>query len=682
MFKSVKELVEELFEPVAYSRKNEELKEKAADLLEKEYSKQKDSGLTDIQAMGYVMNRYGSLDSVCRLGDGSGASDDKAPMTLKAFKKLFRRIRILSMLTSIFFTSAFMAAFQGIVMKSPMYIITVTIYMTIGTGFFMLFRKIRKKHPYESICLEKDAKDKFFFCRDRHAIRLINSLFLLVGLLAYFVSLTFGRAKSDSMSYDELTVLVNMNMTLPGIGVFLVIKYLLDNVFLLGASPEKHRKSLLRYAGRLSAICGAFCIISALFVILFRDKLLNPFVPVYFGTAIFIVIGLFISYRKRKPLVRRNFYISKPLAVICAAAVLMISVVRRFQEDVYVLQPYLMQISKVRHEEHEIAYDEKTGVYTIEAGDDDFKILHLTDIHIGGSVTSSYKDYKAFEACRALIEYTAPDLVVVTGDLVFPMGIMSFSLNNEAPVIQFSEFMRNLGIPWAFTYGNHDTESMATGNRTDINELYKSLSFKSSENLLYPYISPDITGRCNQMIKIENPDGSIRQALFLIDSNDYTGESINEYDYIHDDQVDWYEEQVETLQAEQPDVRSMIFFHIPLQQYRTAYELYMEGSSDVTYFFGENNEEMIEKVCCSDYPSKLFDTAAALGSTKAMFCGHDHYNNLSVEYRGIRLTYGMSIDYLAMPGIDKDTAQRGGELITIGKDGEFEISQIPLTEIE
>ena len=50
------------------------------------------------------------------------------------------------------------------------------------------------------------------------------------------------------------------------------------------------------------------------------------------------------------------------------------------------------------------------------------------------------------------------------------------------------------------------------------------------------------------------------------------------------------------------------------------------------YFFGFNDEKMINKICASDYPSKLFDTAADLGSTKGFFCGHDHYNNMSLEY--------------------------------------------------
>ncbi len=125
----------------------------------------------------------------------------------------------------------------------------------------------------------------------------------------------------------------------------------------------------------------------------------------------------------------------------------------------------------------------------------------------------------------------------------------------------------------------------------------------------------------------------------MIDSNAYTGNGINDYDYIHDDQVEWYKQNVERLNArEARTVDSMAYFHIPLQECRTAYELYVAGSDEVKYFFGRNDEKMINKVCCSDYPSKLFDTMVELNSTKAVFCGHDHYNNMSLEYRGIRLT--------------------------------------------
>lgn len=38
----------------------------------------------------------------------------------------------------------------------------------------------------------------------------------------------------------------------------------------------------------------------------------------------------------------------------------------------------------------------------------------------------------------------------------------------------------------------------------------------------------------------------------------------------------------------------------------------------------------------------------------------------------------MSIDYLAMPGIESDTSQRGAELITLHPDSSWDLEQIPL----
>jgi hypothetical protein len=280
------------------------------------------------------------------------------------------------------------------------------------------------------------------------------------------------------------------------------------------------------------------------------------------------------------------------------------------------------------------------------------------------------------------VENTKPDFIIITGDSVFPLGIMSFSLNNYVPMVQLASFMRNLGIPWAITFGNHDTEDIATNTETEISDIFAKFSFSKTHSLLYPEIQPSITGRSNQIILLNNLDGSIRQALFLIDSNDYRSNAINDYDYIHDDQVEWYRESLLSLKEESGQMpRSLLFFHIPLQEYKTAYDLYKEGSNDVSYHFGIVGEDN-EAICASDVHSSLFDAAVELDSTKGMFCGHDHYNNISLTYRGIRLTYGMSIDYLAMPGIAKRTDQRGGTIITIHNDSSFDVEQIPLWKIE
>lgn len=67
----------------------------------------------------------------------------------------------------------------------------------------------------------------------------------------------------------------------------------------------------------------------------------------------------------------------------------------------------------------------------------------------------------------------------------------------------------------------------------------------------------------------------------------------------------------------------------------------------------------------------MFDTMESLGSTQGIFCGHDHINNYSIEYKGIRLTYGMSVDYLAYKDIDQQGDYRGCTLITVNPDGSF-----------
>ena len=347
------------------------------------------------------------------------------------------------------------------------------------------------------------------------------------------------------------------------------------------------------------------------------------------------------------------------------------------------LQPYISTIPVVDLPKHQVSYDADTGIYSIqkEPGKD-FKILQLTDIHIGGSAFSYSKDLKALQAVYALVNETKPDLVVVTGDFVFPLGIESFSFNNYTPILQLASFFRNMGVCWAFTYGNHDTEFVASHSEKELDDLFSKFSYDTTKSLLYTDKQPDITGRSNQVILIKNKDGSINQALYMIDSNSYSSAKLNDYDYIHDDQVDWYEQSVKELSKQQgTTISSLVFTHIPLQEYKTAYELHKKGNKEeVTYYFGEVGEAG-ESICCSEHRSQLFDRIVDLKSTKAIFCGHDHYNNIALGYKGVKLVYGMSIDYLAMHKISKETKQRGGTLISLHDDSTFDLKQIPLTSI-
>ena len=71
----------------------------------------------------------------------------------------------------------------------------------------------------------------------------------------------------------------------------------------------------------------------------------------------------------------------------------------------------------------------------------------------------------------------------------------------------------------------------------------------------------------------------------------------------------------------------------------------------------------------------MFETMLSLGSTQAMFYGHDHLNNILLECSGIKMSYGYSIDYFAYAGIDKLGSQRGCTMLTCKPDGEFSIDK-------
>ena len=400
-------------------------------------------------------------------------------------------------------------------------------------------------------------------------------------------------------------------------------------------------------------------------------------------SAFFVTLfGIWIVVYSVTRLNRCTYSVKKHARAVIAVAVavsLVLGLYRLLSRDIWLTQPYINTVPYLNESDCDISYEQETGVYTISKAEGDFKILQLTDIHLGGSALCYDKDSLALQAVYALLEATRPDLVVVTGDLTYPVGLSSFSFNNTAPVQQFAAFMRNTGIPWAFAYGNHDTENYAATDTAEIQELYQSLSWKTSHTLLYPYIQPEIYGRNNQLIEIRGADDALIQAVFLLDSNSYTGEGFNKYDYIRDDQIEWYCDQIRRLnQEERATIPSLVFFHIPLQEYQTAYDLYEQGSDEVRYWFGEKGQE----VGSSDHPSRMFDAAKELGSTTGFFCGHNHLNNYSIEYEGIRLTYGMSIDYLATPGIARMTKQRGGTLITIHNDGSSDIQQVPLSSLE
>jgi len=395
--------------------------------------------------------------------------------------------------------------------------------------------------------------------------------------------------------------------------------------------------------------------------------------------------------------------------------------------------------------------------FEVEMKGDTFKILQLTDAHfINADSTSDdpsmdlvLRDEWAKTAITEVIRAADPDMLVVTGDTTFTLELVTHIVpgtndDNLEAFIKLADFIDGFNIPWLFCFGNHDEEGYLTLTPEDAVEtkelLASYLQSSSIKNCLFDQGPSSINGVGNYIVNVLNPDKTVNTSLVLFDSGSYlkfhdTEMNKNYYDqrkyeYVHDDQLDWYEKAIRDISAvEGRTVPSIIYQHIPFPEYQKVLDAYVDALEaqgetwsetingawrfgtartlstaigDVTYYGGVCNEADRE-VCCSfvgdwEYRKgktltydggKEFEKILSLGSTKYVFCGHDHRNTFSFSYKGVWLGYGMSIDYSAnglIPppfahnqDIYDETEQRGATLVTIGKDSSVAVSQVPFT---
>lgn len=311
----------------------------------------------------------------------------------------------------------------------------------------------------------------------------------------------------------------------------------------------------------------------------------------------------------------------------------------------------------------------------------DFKILQLTDLHYGGSIFTVKKDTYCKNLIIKIVEQAKPDLIIVTGDMVFPIPFIGGTINNLKATEDIVKLFDSFGIPWTVVYGNHDVEPIALYRKSKLSDCYEN-----GEYSLFQRGKKELSGEGNSIIKIKNEDGSINNAIVLLDSNMYVANGLasfySGFDNIHDDQIEWYKEEIAKLKQNGKLPDSLAFFHIPVNEFKEAWKKYTRngGDSEVKWFMGEVGETN-DYFGVPKFKGRFFEEMVNFGSCKGMFMGHDHLNTVSLEYKGIRLTYGMSVDYLAYRNIMKWSSQRGGTIISIKDDSGFDVDLLPLDEI-
>ncbi|MGM9705963.1 MAG: metallophosphoesterase family protein [Prevotella sp.] len=244
------------------------------------------------------------------------------------------------------------------------------------------------------------------------------------------------------------------------------------------------------------------------------------------------------------------------------------------------------------------------------------KIVQFTDVHWKpGNPESS----AAAQCINAVLDAERPDLVVYTGDIAFDKPAFEALDSAFAPVIK-------RGIPFAYTFGNHDDEQDRT--RQEI------LSYVMKQPGCLTTTAPGVSGMANFALPIKSADGRRDAAvIYVFDSNSYSPiKEIKGYAWLNFDQIDWYRNRSEAYTRANggSPLPSIVFQHIPVPEYNYA------AQDERSRFIGKRFEE----ACAPKINTGEFAAMRSAGDVMAMFAGHDHINNYSTLYHGILLSYG------------------------------------------
>ncbi len=332
------------------------------------------------------------------------------------------------------------------------------------------------------------------------------------------------------------------------------------------------------------------------------------------------------------------------------------------------------------------------------------RVLQLTDIQVIDSnqqryptrlnaqqalrwtMDSTQENYK--NCVRQVIEKTKPDLIILTGDIVYG----EFDDNGSA-FLDVVEFMDSFQIPWAPVFGNHDNES----------KMGVDWQCRQLENAKYCLFKQrKLTGNGNYTVGIVQ-DTALKRVFFMMDSNGCSKMSEECFANCHSkssigfgtDQIEWFKSCSKELLRAYPASKLSVAFHIQPYVFKDAF-LSLGYASDecVNLGFGNHNGNFgyfgrdLKDAWDKDYT--VWNMLCGCG-VDSLFFGHEHANSMSLVYKGVRLQYGQKSSVYDRVNYEKDGTYQcsydvagkavvGGTLITVAKDGRIVKPQIVLYE--
>ena len=261
--------------------------------------------------------------------------------------------------------------------------------------------------------------------------------------------------------------------------------------------------------------------------------------------------------------------------------------------------------------------------------DGTFRLMQINDFQDGESA-----DPRSVAFLNAVLDNYRPDLVVLVGDQLSPDNLMdkaqmTAALKNELQPLE------DRGIPFLYTYGNHDHDQDASIDRAGQAALYDAyrMSFASHNG-------PD-PGTYNNVIF--GSDGvTPRLNIYMMDSNEWYGDFM--VTGVNAEQVQWYRETSDALKAKNggKPLPSLLFQHIPVKETFKLLKPVPDGTpgsvdsmffkerfvlNEACTFLGDRNV-LKETICCEN-PNKhtgQYEAWVEKGDLIGAYFGHDHTN--------------------------------------------------------
>lgn len=319
-----------------------------------------------------------------------------------------------------------------------------------------------------------------------------------------------------------------------------------------------------------------------------------------------------------------------------------------------------------------LSYAPETSPKLILRNNSTFTLAIFSDLHYGEEEHGwgIDQDVNSTRVMNAVLDTEESlDLVVLNGDLI--TGENTFKDNSSAYVDQIVVPMVSRNLPWASTYGNHDSKYNLS--REAIFQAEKQYNLSCTQQMI-----PSLPGITNYYLLVQTSDGRPAAILWFFDSRggaSYQRDPSNQDDipnWVANETAAWFTATSNQIRDYYGRLPSIAFVHIPPHPFLAAQKAGLdsahfpginddvplaiqgEGRSDNAFVNALLHEELLHSIYvghdhgdawCGHWPTsstwetRQLDEARAKGRTKPFLCfsRHTGYGGYGTWDRGSRI---------------------------------------------